>query len=130
MQYQIENNKITKVIESTFKNLSGIIDVNTVVGKPIKTDDGEYVVPVSKVTIGVLMGGGEYGKISIFKKGDDLPYSAGNGAIVSIKPCGFLIKESDKYKVLSVSDKPYEKLLDKATDFITEFGNINNEEKN
>ena len=130
MQYQIENNKITKVIESTFKNLSGIIDVNTVVGKPIKTDNGEYVLPISKVTIGVLMGGGEYGKISIFKKGEDLPYSAGNGAIVSIKPCGFLIKESDKYKVLSVSDKPYEKLLDKATDFITEFGNINNEEKN
>ena len=130
MQYQIENNKITKVIESTFKNLSGIIDVNTVVGKPIKTDDGEYVVPVSKVTIGVLMGGGEYGKISIFKKGEDLPYSAGNGAIVSVKPCGFLIKESDRYKVLSVSDKPYEKLLDKAADFISEFGNINNEEKN
>ncbi len=120
MQSRQENNKITKVIESTFKNLSSIIDVNTVVGKPIKTDDGEYLIPVSKVTVGVLMGGGEYGKINIFKKDTNFPYSAGNGAVVSIKPCGFLIKEEGKYKILSVADKPYEKLLDKATDFLAE----------
>ncbi len=120
MQSQVENNRITKVIESTFKNLSSIIDVNTVVGKPIKTDDGSFLVPISKVTVGILMGGGEYGKVTIFKKESDLPYSAGNGAIVSVKPCGFLLKEDDKYKLLSVSDKSYEKLLDKASDFIME----------
>ena len=71
MHYQTEKNKITNVIESTFKNLSNIIDVNTVIGKPIKTEDGEYVVPISKVTVGVLMGGGEYGKVTIFKKNED-----------------------------------------------------------
>ncbi len=123
MRYQQENNKITNVIESTFKNLSNIIDVNTVIGKPIKTEDGEYVVPISKVTVGVLMGGGEYGKVTIFKKNEDLPYSAGNGAIVSIKPCGFLIKDESRYKILSFSDKPYEKLVEKATDFISELNN-------
>ena len=131
MHYQTEKNKITNVIESTFKNLSNIIDVNTVIGKPIKTEDGEYVVPISKVTVGVLMGGGEYGKVTIFKKNEDLPYSAGNGAIVSIKPCGFLIKDESskktvdtlKVKILSFSDKPYEKLVEKATDFISELNN-------
>lgn len=122
MRYQNDVNKINQTIESTFKNLSNIIDVNTVVGKPIKTDDGEYVVPVSKVTVAVLMGGGEYGKVSIFNKESDLPYSAGNGAIISIKPCGFMIKEDNKYRLLSLSEKPYEKLLDKATDFLAEFG--------
>ncbi len=121
MRYQNDVNKINQTIESTFKNLSNIIDVNTVVGKPIKTDDGEYVVPVSKVTVAVLMGGGEYGKVSIFNKESDLPYSAGNGAIISIKPCGFMIKEDNKYRLLSLSEKPYEKLLDKATDFLAEF---------
>lgn len=127
MQYQQEEGKISKVIESTFKNLSNIIDVNTVVGKPIKSESGEIIIPVSKVTVGVLMGGGEYGKVTIFKKSNDLPYSAGNGAIVSVKPCGFLIKEGNQYKLLNVSDKPYEKLLDKATDLISEFGRIDNE---
>ncbi len=115
-----ETDRINKSIETAIKNLGSMIDVNTVVGKPIKTENGEYIVPISKVTLGVLAGGGEYGKISIFKKGEDLPYSAGNGAIISVKPCGFLLKEDNSYKILSVADNPYEKLLDKATDFITE----------
>ena len=123
MHYQEENNRISKVIETTFKNINGLIDVNTVVGKPIKTEYGDYIIPVSKVTIGMLVGGGEYGKINIFKKSDDLPYSAGNGAVISVKPCGFLIKEDEKYKVLTVSDNYYEKILEKAGDLISEIKN-------
>jgi sporulation protein YtfJ len=126
MQTQNQGDRINKSIETAIKNLSSIIDVNTVVGKPIKTDNGEYVVPVSKVTVGILSGGGEYGKINIFKKSSDLPYSAGNGAIVSVKPCAFLIKEDDKFRVLSVADNPYEKLIEKATDFIGEMNKDNN----
>lgn len=118
MQTGIENNKINKAIETALKNLSTMVDVNTVIGKPIKTDNGEYVVPISKVTVAVLSGGGEYGKVSVFKKSSDLPYSAGNGAVISIKPCGFLLKEGEKFKILTVAENPYEKLIDKATNFI------------
>lgn len=120
MQTEIENNRIIKAIETAIKSLSTMVDVNTIVGKPIKTENGDYVVPISKVTVGVLAGGGEYGKVTIFKKGSDLPYSAGNGAIVSVKPCGFLLKEHDGYKMISVAENPYEKLLEKASDFIFE----------
>ena len=123
MQSYTDNNRINSLIETTFKNLNGIIDVNTVVGNPIKTENGEYVVPVSKVTIGIMMGGGEYGKLNIFKKSSDLPYSAGNGAVISIKPCGFLLKEGESFKVLTISDQPYEKLIDKATEFFNELQN-------
>ncbi len=118
MQSEQRKNKINKVIETTLKNLNGLIDVNTVVGKPISTDNGEYILPISKVTVGVLMGGGEYGKLNIFKKNEDLPYSAGNGAIISVKPTGFLIKENGTYKMISVAESPYEKFVEKATDLI------------
>ena len=118
MQSKIENNRINKAIETALKNVSSMVDANTVIGKPLKEDDGGYIIPVSKITVGVLSGGGEYGKINLFKKGSDLPYSAGNGAIVSVKPCGFLVKEKGNYKIISVSDGAYEKLLDKASDFI------------
>ena len=96
MQSSVQNNRIVNLIETTFKNLSELIDVNTVVGSPIKTEDGECIIPVSKVTIGVMMGGGEYGKVNIFKKALDLPCTAGNGAIISVKPCGFLLKDGEK----------------------------------
>lgn len=119
MQSQI-NDRIGSVIESALKNINGLIDVNTVVGKPIKSETGEIIIPISKVTVGVLAGGGEYGKVTIFKKNSDLPYSAGNGAIISLKPCGFLIKDEASYKLLSVSDTPYEKIIEKASEFISE----------
>ena len=125
MQTIIEDNRINKAIETALKNVSSLIDVNTVIGKPIKTEDGEYIVPITKVTVGVLSGGGEYGRVSIFKKGSDLPYSAGNGAIVSVKPCGFLIKDDSNFKVISVAESPYEKIIEKASDL---FDVINNKE--
>ena len=118
MQSKVNRNRINNVIETTLKNLSNVIDVDTVVGKPITAVDGTIIIPVSKITVGVLVGGGEYGKISIFKKGEDLPFSAGNGAIVSVKPCGFLINDGASYKMVSVSNSPYEKLIDKTTEFI------------
>lgn len=118
MQLEKEYDKINKVVETTLKNITDMIDVNTVIGKPLKTDGGEYIIPVSKVTVCLLVGGGEYGKLSIFKKGSDLPYSAGNGAVISVKPCGFLIGKKNDYRILSVAENSYEKLLDKAADFI------------
>ena len=114
-----ENNRISEIINSSLKNLSNLIDVNTVVGKPINGFDNDVIIPISKVTCGVLSGGGEYGRVNLFKSGKDLPYSAGNGNVISIKPCGFLIKSNGEYKVLSVGTGNYEGILDKATDFIS-----------
>ncbi len=126
MQSKVEQNKINNVIETTLKNLENIIDVNTVIGSPIKSTDGTLIIPISKVVVGVIAGGGEYGKVSLFKSGKDLPYSAGNGAIVSVKPCGFLINEGNGYKMISVCDSPYEKLFEKTTEF---FEKLNSEKK-
>ena len=125
MQSNIKRNRINNVIETTLKNISNIIDVDAVIGKPIKAEDGALIIPVSKITVGVLAGGGEYGKISVFNKGDDLPYSAGNGAIVSVKPYGFLVNNGSGYKLISIADSPYEKLIEKATEFIDKLNNNN-----
>ena len=111
-------NRINCVVENALKNVRNLVDVNTVVGTPIKTDTGDCIIPVSKVSFGILSGGGEYGKIKIFKNSSDLPFSAGNGTMISVKPCGFLIKTDGEYKVLSVGAGEYDALFDKAADFI------------
>ena len=120
MQSEKKQNKINETIETTLKNLSTIIDANTVFGSPLKTESGEIIIPISKITVGILSGGGEYGKLGIFNSSSDLPFSAGNGAVVSVKPCGFLLKENDKFKLLNVAGNSYEKLIDKVSDFISE----------
>lgn len=122
MRSDKEKTKINSAIDAALKNIGALIDVNTVIGTPISVPDGSLIIPLSKVTFGILAGGGEYGKISIFSKSDELPCSAGNGSIVSIKPCGFLIKsENADYRIISFSGNTYEGLFDKASEFITNY---------
>lgn len=120
-----KNSRINRVVETTFKNLSSIVDVNTVVGTPINDNDGNCIIPIAKVTMGLLTGGGEYGKLNWFKKGEDLPFSAGNGSIVSLKPCGFLIKtrDSEDYKILTMGNSTYDSILEKVTEFLSNLTN-------
>ena len=75
--------------------------------------------------MGILTGGGEYGKLNFFKKGEDLPFSAGNGSVISLKPSGFLIKNiSDtEYKLISVGNSTYDSLLEKVTEFLSNLTN-------
>lgn len=110
-------NKINVVLNSLLENLSTMVDANAVVGSPIKTEEGCLIIPVSKITIGILSGGGEYGKLNIFKSGNDLPCSVGNGTIMSLKPCAFLIKDNKEgVKIIQTEKENIEKLFDKAID--------------
>ena len=115
-----KNNKISDVIDVALKNLKNMADVNTDIGSPIETKENELIIPISKVTVGVLAGGGEYGKINVFKSEDDLPFSAGNGAIISVKPCAFLIKTKNDYKILNVGCSNLDGIFDKITNCIGE----------
>lgn len=111
------DNRILNIVENSLKNLQNIINVDTVIGSPITSDNGDVIIPVSKVSFGVITGGGEYGKVNFFKTAKDGPYSAGNGSVVSVKPCAFLIKSGADYKVVSVGTNNYDALIDKVTDF-------------
>ena len=53
---------IQNIMETTLETIKGSIDANTIIGDPIKTDT-TVVVPISKVTIGFGIGGGEYSNI-------------------------------------------------------------------
>ena len=120
-----KNSRINRVVETTLKNLSNIIDVNTVIGTPVTDNLGNNIIPIAKVTMGILTGGGEYGKLNFFKKGEDLPFSAGNGSVISLKPSGFLIKNvnDDEYKLVSVGNSTYDSLIEKVTEFLSNMTN-------
>ena len=78
---EYRENKINRVIDTAMKNLSTLVDVNTVIGKPMKTEDGSLIIPVSKVTLGFMTGGGEYGEVKVMKKDRAIPFAGGSGAI-------------------------------------------------
>ena len=108
----MKNEKIATVVETAMKNLSSMIDVNTVMGKPVLAEDGKMIIPVSKVTVAFMSGGGEYGKVKFFHKEDELPFAGGTGAVINLKPVGFLISDKNDYKVIQIDKEPFDKVFD------------------
>lgn len=118
-----ENEKhktIESLIGLSVQSLSELVDVNTVVGKPILSSGGYQIIPITKVTVGYLSGGGEYGDTKIIRE-DGRSFAGGSGSVVSMKPCGFLIDDGKNCRLVKVSDEPLDNLLEKAENLITRF---------
>ncbi len=113
-----KNKKINDLIDSSLENLDALADVNTVIGKPIITASGFQVIPFSKVTMGNLSGGGEYGDVKIVKEIDALPFAGGSGAVISMKPMGFLVDDGKSCHVLRITDEPIDNLIECAGEIV------------
>ena len=112
-----ETNKIKDLMSSSMNDLSDMTDVNAVVGKPIYTPDGTTVIPICKVTMGFMTGGGEYGEVRQLKNDKDGPFAGGSGAVISMKPIGFLTSNNDGVRLISTDKDVYTKLFETAEEF-------------
>ena len=113
-----EKNKIDSFLEKTAEKLTGIVDVNTVIGKPVQTASGAQVIPFTKVTMGYLSGGGEYGEVKKIDEDECLPFAGGAGTIVNVKPAGFLIDDGHECRVVRVTDDALDTLIEKAGEWL------------
>lgn len=99
-----------------------MIDVNTSIGKPYVTENNETIIPVSKITLGVLAGGGEYGEME--KKNNDENLAGGLGTCASLNPIGFLVITDCEIKFIKTScDSVPDKFLDIAFSALEKLNN-------
>ena len=115
-----KDRKIQNLIDVSLGNLQAIADVNTIIGKPIFTASGLQIIPFSKVTMGNVSGGGEYGDIKVVKETDALAFAGGSGGVVSMKPMGFLVDDGKKCRILRLSDQPLDTFIERASDILKE----------
>ena len=113
-----KNQRINHLIGASLDKLDGLADVNTIIGKPIVTASGYQVIPFSKVTLGNLTGGGEYGDVKVIKEGDGFPFAGGSGAVVSMKPMGFLVDDGTTCRILRITDEPLDNLIERAGEIV------------
>ena len=113
-----KTNKIDTIIETAMKNINVLTNADTIVGNPVSMIDGTVIIPVSSVTVGFITGGGEYGEVKMFDKDKEKPFAGGNGAIVNMKPYGFLVSSESGYKLINTPTEPYERLFSSIEDFI------------
>ena len=98
-----------RLIDETLKNVNMLTDADVIIGKPIVTPSGSIIIPVSKITVGLLVGDGEYGKIKMFQSNKNYPSSTASGAVTSVKPCGFLVEKEGEISYISCPTDVFEK---------------------
>lgn len=93
-----ENKKdgIDNIIENTFNHLKDIVDANTVVGNIIDIGNKMYLIPVSRVSVGLISGGG------IMPKSKN-NINAGSGTGFNIEPMGFITVSNLNFGYLPVN---------------------------
>ena len=114
-----EGKKIDSIMEKTAEKLTSLLEVNTVIGKPVVTASGAQVIPFTKVTMGYLSGGGEYGEVKKIEDGECLPFAGGAGTIINVKPAGFLIDNGVECRLVRITDDPLDGLIEKASDLLS-----------
>ena len=117
---------IEELIGTSVKSVTDLIDVNTVIGKPILSASGVQIIPFTKVTVGYLTGGGEYGEAKVIKD-EGACFAGGAGSVVSMRPCGFLIDDGKTCRLVKITNEPLENLMEKADELITRFTSGKNE---
>ena len=85
---------------TAMNSIQDMIDVNTIIGEPIETNNNVIIIPISKVSFGFAAGGSEFKgeTINEYSRRDEeeqvqyrLPFGGGSGAGVNINPIAFLV---------------------------------------
>ena len=116
---------IQGLMNVTMDKIRQMADSNTIIGKPIKTDDGTTILPVSRISFGFASAGTDFDGKNAANK--DL-FGGGSGAGVNIQPVAFLVVREGGVKLLPVAPPPattadrvieaVPEVVDKVTNFI------------
>lgn len=108
---------IEGLMKTAMQSIKEMVDVNTVVGDAVETNDGSVIIPISQVACGFAAGGGEY-ETQGGQQQNEKPFAGGSGAGVSVKPIGFLVVRSNDVRLLSTSGNH---IAERALDLLPQF---------
>lgn len=92
---------IQGLMNITMEKIHQMVDSNTIIGKPITTDDGTTILPVSKVSFGFASAGTDFDGKNAANK--DL-FGGGSGAGVNIQPVAFLVIKDGCVRTIQLTD--------------------------
>ena len=107
---------INGLMAETMEKIRSMVDVNTIIGNPIVTQDGTTLIPVSKVTFGFGSGGSDFKSRGGGENGP-LCFGGGGGAGVSITPIAFVVVSEGDARVIPVN-MPAESSTDRLIEMI------------
>ena len=105
MKYYTGNDTINNLIDVAMEKIKTIVDSSTVIGEKVETSDGTTIIPISRVSVGYVVGGGEYADLSSRRVANHFPMAGGSSGGMSLSPVGFLIITEGKVEFINVENK-------------------------
>lgn len=113
---------LSSMMSKAMDSIKGMLDIDSVIGKPVFCEDKTIIIPISKLCVGFLTGGGEIdGKYSRIKQ-DDLPIG-GIGGGVSITPLAFLVVKNGDANLIKIEGDGVDRWMDILQSTIKTFTN-------
>lgn len=113
MKDKMFTNKIKDIMDNAMDNLKPLIDSNVIIGDIIRSGEMQ-IVPITKVSLGFVSGGGEYySELKEMRRETEYPFSGGCGGGVSVQPIGFLVINQTCVELIKIDQKSaIEKLIE------------------
>ena len=117
-----EERKIESLVDVSLEKIRGLIDVNCVIGSAITMPDGTSIIPISKVSVGFVAGGGEYNDLNAKRNSADFPMAGGTGGGFTVSPIGFFVADKNKFKLIRADKSTaYMGLIKSGTEVLKKF---------
>ena len=111
----MDNSKVESVLNGTLNGLKNLVDVDTVIGDPLKVNDEVTLIPISKVSCGFISGGSGFGA-----QPQKQNFGGGAGGAMKVIPICFLVIRGDDIRMLPVKEgeSKVESLVDAVPDLL------------
>lgn len=118
------SDSINSLIDSAMEKIKTIVDSSTVIGDKVEAPDGTVIIPISKVSVGYVVGGGEYADLSSRRVANHFPMAGGSSGGMSVTPVGFLIESMGEVKFVNVENKTlYQTILNMFNALLSKLDN-------
>lgn len=118
---------VSELLGISMEKVKEMADVNSIIGEPIKLDNGTTIIPISKVSYGFASGGSD-----LPSKYEKNLFGGGAGAGISIKPEGFLVVSPDgTAEMISATDSgdPVSSAITAIPDMVSKFSDFMGKKK-
>lgn len=126
----MEDHPIQGLMKTAMESLKGMVEVNTIVGDPVETPDGNVIIPISRVSFGFAAGGSEFEGAEQNDSGGSngngqLPFGGGSGGGVTVQPVAFLVVGQGQIRLLPVDNNVLlDRLIDMAPQLMSQLQNV------
>lgn len=114
---------ICDLLKLSNESLKSLINVDTIVGAPVKLENNITVIPISRIKCSFVAGGTEFEKN---KNVEQLPFGGATGGNVNIIPIAFLIVSAEDVKILHLESNTHliERVVDEVPVFIEKLSSL------